>query len=176
MPTSKCHQEFLHKLHIPGWVGAYFEKQFKPQSIVVDYIPATIKTHLVLFPSLEVRSKLFFPIMVFVILCEMAFFFQGYTAKRVPCLTVGYTFTGVCLCCQLLMLSRKLHPLKGFQLNLSSRPDTFSLQGNFYHQISLEQEGFKTKKKWMRKSVIPIICQMKISPSVSLALFNYAWI
>ena len=28
----------------------------------------------------------------------------------------------------------------------------------------------------MRKSAIPIICQMKISPSVSLALFNYAWI
>lgn len=28
----------------------------------------------------------------------------------------------------------------------------------------------------MRTSVIPIIHQMKISPSVSLALFNYAWI
>lgn len=108
-------------------------------------------------------------------LCKTVCIFSRVHCKKIALLDC-WLHVHRCLCCQLSMLSRKQHPLKGFQQNFSSRPHTFSLQGSFYHPISLEQEGFKTRKKWMRKSVIPIIHQMKISPSVSLALFNYAWI
>lgn len=127
---------FLHELEL------IIEKEFKLQ-LIRCLIHLQLLKLLLYFVSLTGKGELLFPIMAFVKLC--AFF------SRVHCTEIAlldcWLHVHRCLCCQLLMLSRKQHLFKGFQLNFSSRPHIFSLQGSFYHLISLEQEGFKTRKK-----------------------------